>query len=277
MQWVEVVHAVTMARFGPFAPTSIDSSPAVMLMMLPGMKKGEMRRGPFAFSSSCIDSISGRPPMPEPKLTPTRSAFCGVTSSAASRQACSPAAMPYWMKMSMRRASFGAMYGATSKPFTSPAIWLASREGSKRVIRVMPGVPARARSQASETVLPSGLMIPSPVTTTLRRVTEDFALCLRVRFDVVHGLLDGRDLLGFLVGDLGLELLLERHHELHGVERVGAQVVDERGFVLDFGLVHAELLRDDFLDALFDVFHPLLLPQEGAYFTTYTCRRLRAG
>src|SRR5215813_6750700 len=273
MQCVEVVHAVTMARFGPFAPTSIESRPAVMLMMLPGMKKGEMRRGPFAFSSSCIDSISGRPPMPEPKFTPTRSAFCGVTWSAASRQACSPAAMPYWMKMSMRRASLGDMYGATSKPFTSPAIWLARREGSKRVMRVTPGVPASARSQASETVLPSGLMMPSPVTTTLRRVTDGLALGLRVRLDVIDRLLHGGDLLGFLVGDLGIELLLERHHQLHGVERVRAQVVDERGVVLDLGLVHAELLGDDLLDALFDVFHPLLLPQEGAYFTTYTYRR----
>src|SRR5688500_13133308 len=105
----------------------------------------------------------------------------------------------------MRRASFGCMYGETSKPFTSPAIWLARRDGSKRVIRVMPGVPASARSQASETVLPIGLMIPSPVTTTLRRVTEDFALCLRVGLDVVDGLLHRRDLFGFLVGNLGLE------------------------------------------------------------------------
>src|SRR5262245_6348061 len=140
-------------------------------------------------------------------------------------------------------------------------------------MRVMPGVPASARSQASETVLPIGLMIPSPVTTTLRRVTEAVRLCLRVRLDVIDRLLHGGDLLGFLVGDFGLELLLERHDELHGVERVGAEVVDERGVVLDLRLVHAELLGNDFLHALFDVFHPLLLPQEGAYFTTYTCRR----
>ena len=94
MQCVEVVHAVTMARFGPLAPTSIDSRPAIMLMMLPGMKNGEMRRGPFCLSSSCIASISGIPPMPEPKLTPTRSPFSGVTCTPASRQACRPAAMP---------------------------------------------------------------------------------------------------------------------------------------------------------------------------------------
>ena len=75
------------------------------------------------------------------------------------------------MKVSMRRASFGDMYGATSKPFTSPAIWLARRDGSKRVMRVMPDLPASAFSQASATVLPIGLTMPSPVTTTLRRFT----------------------------------------------------------------------------------------------------------
>jgi hypothetical protein len=49
MQCVEVVHAVIIARLGPLAPVSMESSPAVMLMMLPGMKNGEMRRGPLAF------------------------------------------------------------------------------------------------------------------------------------------------------------------------------------------------------------------------------------
>src|ERR1043166_2660216 len=129
--------------------------------------------------------------------------------------------MPYWMKMSMRRASLGDMYGATSKPFASPAIWLARREGSKRVMRVTPGVPASARSQASETLLPSGLMMPSPVTTTLRRVTDGLALGLRVRLDVIDRLLHGGDFLGFLVGDLGLELLRSEEHTSELQSRFG--------------------------------------------------------
>src|SRR5690606_27514782 len=78
---------------------------------------------------------------------------------------------------------------------------------------------------------------------------------LRVRLHVVDRLLDRRDLLGFFVGDLGLELVLERHDELDGVERDGSEVVDERGLVLDVGLVDAELFGHDLLDALFDVFH----------------------
>src|SRR5689334_23191252 len=111
----------------------------------------------------------------------------------------------------MRRASFGDIYGLTSKPFTSPAIWQARRAGSNLVMRVMPGVPASAFCQASATVLPIGQTMPRPVTTTRRRVTY---LGLGVGLDVVDGLLDGRDLLRFLVGNLGLELLLERHHQL---------------------------------------------------------------
>src|SRR6266513_3211920 len=167
------------------------------------------------------------------------------------------------MKRSMRRASFDDRYGATSNSFTSPAIWLESRDASKRVMRVMPGFPARALSQACWTVLPIGQTMPSPVTTTLRRVTQlplTFRSRLGVRLDVVDSLLDGGDFLGFLVGNRGLELLLERHHQLYGVQRVRAQVIDERRLVLDFGLVDSELLGDDLLDTLFDVFHPRLLP-----------------
>src|SRR5207244_605134 len=101
-------------------------------------------------------------------------------------------------------------------------------------------------------------------------------LTFGVRLDVVDGLLHGGDLLGFLVGDLGLELLLERHHELDGVERIGAEIVDERGLVLDLGLVHAELLGDNFLDRLLDVLHRCSFPKGAVFYDIYmpplTCR-----
>src|SRR5437588_12070776 len=121
------------------------------------------------------------------------------------------------MKVSMRRASFGDRYGETSKSFTSPAIWLESRDASKRVMRVMPGFPARALSQACWTVLPIGQTMPSPVTTTLRRVTQvprTFRPRLGVRLDVGHGLLDGGGFRGFPVGNLGLHPPLRRPHPL---------------------------------------------------------------
>ena len=45
--------------------------------------------------------------------------------------------------------------------------------------------------------------------------------------DVGDRVLDGRDLLGGVVGDLDPELFLERHHQLDDIEAVRAQIVDE--------------------------------------------------
>src|SRR5688500_457989 len=78
---------------------------------------------------------------------------------------------------------------------------------------------------------------------------------LDVRLDVVDGLLHRGDLLGFFVRDLALELFLERHHQLDGVEGVSAEVIDERRVVGDFFFLHAELFDDDLLDAFFDAAH----------------------
>src|SRR6185295_17239233 len=67
-----------------------------------------------------------------------------------------------------------------------------------------------------------------------------------VAFDVVHDVLDGADLLRVLVGDLHLVLFLERHDELDDVQRVGAEVLDERRLGSDLVLAHPKLLTDDF-------------------------------
>src|SRR5437667_5682650 len=173
--------------------------------------------------------------------------------------------MPRWMKRSMRRASFGGRYAATSKFLTSPAIWLESKPGSKWVMRPMPDLAARTLDQASATVLPIGQTIPNPVTTTRRRLKSAPAvegksgfLCVSVH--VIDGLLHRSDLFSLLIRDLRLEFFFESHHEFDGVERVRAEVVDKRGSVLDLRFVHAELFRDDFLDALFNVLHCGLLP-----------------
>ncbi len=74
-----VVQAVIVARFGPFAPYLIETWPDVMFAMSPGMKNGENLSGPPSHTRRCWLSISGRPPMPEPMTTATRSAFSGVT------------------------------------------------------------------------------------------------------------------------------------------------------------------------------------------------------
>jgi len=70
--------------------------------------------------------------------------------------------------------------------------------------------------------------------------------------DIVDGVLDRGDLLGFLVRDLGLELLFQGHHELNSVQRIGAKIVDERSVVLDFLGLEAELLGNDASDLIFD-------------------------
>ena len=70
MQWERVLHAETIETFGPLALNWIEIKPATMLMIEPGTKKGEMRRGPLASIPRMFSSILGRPPMPEPTFPP---------------------------------------------------------------------------------------------------------------------------------------------------------------------------------------------------------------
>ena len=70
------------------------------------------------------------------------------------------------------------------------------------------------------------------------------ALLGHLLLDHVGGLLDGGDLLRTLLVESDLELLLKRHHDLDGVEGVGAEV-DELGVGGDGIEVGAELLGDD--------------------------------
>src|SRR5919199_1531947 len=72
-----------------------------------------------------------------------------------------------------------------------------------------------------------------------------------VLVQVVHRVLDRADLLGVLVADLHVELFFERHDQLDQVERVGVQVVDEVGLGRHLVFADAQLLGDDFLQALF--------------------------
>src|SRR5215212_1419106 len=68
--------------------------------------------------------------------------------------------------------------------------------------------------------------------------------------DVVDCVLDGPDLLGVLVGDLGPELFLEAHDQLDEVQGVCVQVVDERRFGLDLVFLDAKLLDHELLQPL---------------------------
>ncbi len=69
----------------------------------------------------------------------------------------------------MRRASLAGITDSTLKSLTSPAICARYCEASNFVMRVMPERPATRLVHAVATSLPTGLMTPSPVTTTRRR------------------------------------------------------------------------------------------------------------
>ena len=72
----------------------------------------------------------------------------------------------------------------------------------------------------------------------------------RVLLEEFHGVADGLDLLGGIIGNLAAEFLLERHHQLDGIEAVGAQIIDEARVVGDLVGLDPEVLDNDLLHAL---------------------------
>src|SRR5262245_31769038 len=165
------------------------------------------------------------------------------------------------MKTSIFLTSFFSMNCSGSKPFTSAAICVANAPTSNLVIRVTPLVPAASADQFALVPMPSDDTSPMPVMTTRllnipphprRRPARAggpgmLRLALGVPLDVVDGFLDPGDLLGILVWDLNAELFLERHDQLHGVERIRSEIVHERCVRRHFFLVDAQLFDDDAL------------------------------
>src|SRR3972149_1307911 len=85
-----------------------------------------------------------------------------------------------------------------------------------------------------------------------------------VLFDVLPRLTDLHDLLRVFVGDLDLELLLQRHHQLDHVQGVGPQVLHKGCLRGDLGLIHAQLLDDDAFHAVeYGRHYPSLLFARG--------------
>src|SRR3954452_9002969 len=116
------------------------------------------------------------------------------------------------------------MYRSASKPLTSQAKRTESCWGSNLVIGAAPGVPASNALQLDSTSVPTGVTSPRPVTTTrFAKLLPDFLV------EIIHGIADGTKLLGIFVGNVDVELLLERHDELDRVQAVGAEVFHEAG------------------------------------------------
>ena len=80
-------------------------------------------------------------------------------------------------------------------------------------------------------------------------------LALLVLLDVLGRVLDGLDFLRILVGDLDIEGLLELHHELDDVERVGTEIFLEACAGSDFGFIHLKLLDNNLLNLLINCCH----------------------
>src|SRR3984893_6290945 len=135
----------------------------------------------------------------------------------------------------------------------------------------MPDSPAVSRFQMFSVPMPSGVTRPMPGTTTrfmlvcraaggARALPPPIpsAAASLVPFDEAHGVLDGDDLLGGVVGDLAPELFLERHHELDGVEAIGPEIVDEAGVFGHLGLIDAKMLHHDLFYSVGDIAHRLI-------------------
>src|SRR6478672_1596872 len=170
------------------------------------------------------------------------------------------------MKTSIFLTSFLFRNASGSNPLTSPAMREENSAASKCVIGPMPLRPAHSASQLAAVPMPSGDTRPTPVTTT-RLLTGppcDSSLFLAVRLDVLDRFLDAGNLLRVLVRDLDAELLFEGHHQLHRVERVGPEIVHERGVRGHFFFIDAQLLHDDALHLVCDghsVLHAGALPR----------------
>src|SRR5690554_1389230 len=137
-------------------------------------------------------------------------------------------------------------------------------EASKLVMRRMPLRASCWALRNSSAPTPMGVTGPRPVTTTLLIPPYDTdgaafrtypgirgrAKRLLLLADELDGVADGADALGFLVGDLHAELVLEAHDQLDHVERVGSEVLHEARLVGDVARVGVELVGYNFFDLL---------------------------
>src|ERR1700722_19753639 len=83
--------------------------------------------------------------------------------------------------------------------------------------------------------------------------------------DIGDDVFDGADFLGVLVGNLDVEFLFQRHHQLDDVERVRAEILDKRGLRGYFVGGHAQLLADFLANFGFDILsHRALVPPGSA-------------
>src|SRR5215213_1706511 len=253
------------------------------------MKNGETFRGPRSLSSSAVSAMPDRPPIPEPIMVPVAQRSSSVEGcQSASSSAWRAAAIAKTMKSSTLRWSFGSIHwsGLNVPSLPSPrgitqAIRLARSATSNVSIFLAPLWPLRIRVHVVSTPQPSGVTMPSPVTTTrLISTTPDrkcrpktrnrgtvrqrpVRLCLyppgtsafRVLLEKLRGVADGQNRLGGVIGNFATELFFKCHHKLDGVETVGAEVVDETCVVDNLIGLNTEVFDHNLLNPLANLTH----------------------
>src|SRR3977135_2906818 len=253
------------------------------------MKNGDILRGPRSLRSSAVSAMPDKPPIPEPIIVPVAQrssslAGCQLASSSAWRAAH----IAKMMKSSAWRCSLGSIHwsGLNVPPVPSPrgttqAIRLVRSETSNVSILLAPLSLLRIRFQVGSTPQPSGDTMPRPVTTTrlisttpalhsrpttgkrwtarprpvrLRRYRAG-ASALRVLFEKFCGVADGQDGFGGIVGNFASEFFFKRHHELDGIEAVGAEVINEARVVDHFFGFNTKVFDHDLLNPRANLTH----------------------
>src|SRR5690348_6415557 len=152
------------------------------------------------------------------------------------------------------------------RPSFAPAMAPVVRTCSARRLSPIRGRIVRGPSKRKLRTEGAAFGLPHRTRSRRRRARAEVRRSgLDVRLDVIHRLLDGGDFLGFLVGNFGFEFLFERHHQFHGVERIRAQIVNERGIRRDVLFLDSQLIDHDLLDALFDAAHETVPPGTLAF------------
>src|SRR5829696_3544610 len=217
--------------------------------------------------------------MPDAITTPLRSGStsgapaCAQASRAATRANCPDRSI---------RLVCGTVSTSPGSTATGAAMCTGSMSTQSSVSTFTPDVPASRADQVDATSPPTGVVAPSPVTTTrwssvsavsvmrasslfpcggaagvvARRVRPVAWSCCRSGaglLDVGDGVAHGRETLDVVVGDAHAELLLGVDHDGHHRQRVDVQVVGERLVRLDVAGGDAGLLVDDLGETLEDL------------------------
>src|SRR5690606_23158088 len=131
-----------------------------------GTVKGDRRCQPFSRKVSYADRIVVIPPMPLPTTTPSRS---GSTSGLPASFQASRAAMSANCSARSRRRASGRGITVAGSTAAGPANFTGTVSTQSSVRVLMPDRPSRSADQDEATSPPTGVVAPSPVTTTRTR------------------------------------------------------------------------------------------------------------